>query len=129
MKYLAVISLIFVLYSCGTLPETGQDFRYSGKSYEKVFQAVLESVPDINFSIVSNDINSGVIVAEKFVSDNENGEIRHRLDVAVETTARGVKVEITSDKQPSIDEDEDYLKKFVKVLKRRAPVYLNVVSH
>jgi len=127
--FIAMISFLFFLHACGTLPETGQDFRSSGSSYERVFQSAVLAVDDIGFSVAESDASRGMIVAEKAVVDTEKGEIARRLNISIETAASGVKVEVTSNGQDTADEDDDRpLKIYVDALKKRAPAEMSV-SH
>jgi len=122
-----IMLLILPLYSCGTLPERGQDFRSSGRSYEKVFHSAMLAIDDIGFSVAESDISRGMIVAEKAVVDTEKGEIARRLNISIEPAPRGVKVEVTSNGQDAVDEDDNRpLKIYVDALKKRAPAEMSV---
>lgn len=128
MKSFAIISLLFILNSCAL--QTERKSRYAGRSYEKIFQAAVQAVHDINFLVVTNNFKSGMIVAEKSFSDNEGNIVAHRLIVSVKSSSSGVRVMITSKSEfTGIKNDKKPLKEFVKALKKRTPAYLNVTSY
>ena len=127
MKSFTILSLFFILHSCAL--STERHSRYTGGNYEDVFRAAIQAVHDIDFSVVTSDVNSGRIVAEKSVLDNEKGVITRRLNIAVESTPGGIKVGITFDDQPvAIEDDKKPVREFVEALKKRAPVHLSVSS-
>lgn len=124
--FFTIISLLFLLYSCGTLSKIGQGLRYDGSSYNKVFQSAIKAVDDIDFLVVSGDIDARFIVIEKSVYDREGGEIVHRLNISITPATNGVTVAIISDKELPVIDDKNYLKEFVEALTKRAPAGINV---
>ncbi len=128
IKSFAIISLLFILNSCAL--KTERNTRYAGRSYENIFQAAVKAIDDIDFSIVTNDFKSGMIVAEKSFFENERDIIAHRLNISVESSPSGVKVLITYvNESTGIEDRRKYIKEFVKALKKRTPAYLNVKSY
>ncbi len=128
MKSFAIVSLLVILNSC--VLKTERNTRYARSNYADIFQAAVQAVHDIDFSVVANDFKTGMIVAEKSFFEKEKSIIASHLNISVEPSSSGIKVLIKIfDESTEIEGRKKHLKEFVKALKKRAPAHLNVKSY
>lgn len=124
-RFITLLLLLSVLHSCA-LPAKQNVSSITSNNYESLFQATIEAVHDIDFLVVTSDINSGMIVAEKHFTDN--GAVTHRLHIEISSISQGIKVGfIFDDDSVSIEYDKNAYKVFKEALIKRAPFHLNVM--
>lgn len=90
----------------------------------------MHAADDINFSVVSSDIESGVIVAEKpYITGDSMNSAVYRLNISIKNVSAGVAVGVTSVAPPMASGDgKDSLQSFIKALRKRVPYHLKGVS-
>lgn len=119
--FAAIISVTLLATSCAS--HRAQDSLRQKSSYEKVFASALAALEDIRFSVVSSDINTGKIVAEKRLFRS-----LHRLEINVEEVPKGVKVGIGSATPLEAKRETNNLaKEFSRALRKRVPSHLSFV--
>ena len=113
--FAAIISVTLLATSCA--PHRAQDSLRQESSYEKAFASALAALEDVQFSIVSSDIDTGKIVAEKRLFHS-----LHRLEISVEEVPEGVKVGIGSVAPLEAKRETNNLaKEFSRALRKRVP--------
>ena len=118
--FVSIVSLTLLAMSCATLPRHGS-FRQKS-SYEKLFASALLALEDVRFFVVSSDINTGKIMAEK-----RNVSPPIRLAINMEVVLAGVKVLIESAAPlEARSKTNGPIKEFSRALRKRAPAHLSV---
>lgn len=129
MGKIRIVALLLFCFLCAcTLPAEQNVGKYSN-NYEALFQAAIKAAKDIDFSITRNDIDAGIIIAEKIIENDDKDTITRRLNISVDSTSSGIKVGIAFvDNPESIKDDKQPAKGFMRALKRRAPSHLYVTK-
>ncbi|MCR4284000.1 MAG: hypothetical protein NUV64_01610 [Parcubacteria group bacterium] len=117
-----IFSILIVATGCVTTTTTTERnfLRYENNDRAKVFQASMQALNDIGFSVISSDSNGGVIIAER--SAFAVGMGVYRFNIFVNRSSSGsIEVEV-SFISPSMSLGKiDYIGNFIKALKERTP--------
>lgn len=116
-----LVSIFTIVTGCVTTTTTTERnfLRYENNEHTKVFQASMQALNDIGFSVISSDSSGGVIIAERAAFAVGMGV--YRFNIFVNRSSGGIEVEV-SFISPSMSLGKvDYIGNFIKALKERTP--------
>ena len=120
-KQLVVGGLLIGLSACS---HTAVLTERTADPKPKVFQACVDTLSDVNFSVASTDPNSGLIVGDRQIAQGESS----KLNVTVTDDAGGTRVVVKFIPPTNAMGGNDTAQQYVDALKTRLPGIQPVVA-
>jgi hypothetical protein len=115
-KFLSFCSFVLVLFLVGCLASVEMSTVKTKDDYKNVWNACLDSLPDIQFAASSVDSASGLIIAEKSI-----GRAALRLNIRVEKSSYETVVVVKFIPPSGALVGQGTAEKYVAALKKRIP--------
>lgn len=122
-KTITALSLFLMplfLVSCLTVATAFKGNLRSNTTYADVFQASIQSAGEANFKVVSNDIKTGLIVAEQ--ARESFNTTYFRMNITVKKMEHGTSVDVSIEPpQDVVGDTKAMFNNFAKALKNKVP--------
>lgn len=117
---LSLFLMPLFLVSCLTVATAFKGNLRSNTTYADVFQASMQAAGEANFKVVSNDIKTGLIVAEQVRESFKTTYFR--MNITVKKVEHGTAIDVSVEPpQDVVGDTEAMFNNFAKALKNKVP--------